>query len=534
MRILLAIALVACATPAPTRTLRYANAPPVTLVDDRRDVAKPPAPRTTSLGLYHFDGYLYTRVQDAMALHEPRRALGVNALDEVPDSTWFTNRIGVRELSEDELRRGPAGIGSPERHVPWTILSTKVGGVSVGFIVKDARGVKFLVKFDEHDAPESETAAAVIINRLLWACGYNVPEDHVVYLRREDLVLGPNAVIKDVFGHKRPLTRGELDARLANVVVDSDGRIRAFASRILDGTWLGGHPQRGVRRDDPNDRIPHELRRDLRGAYAIYAWVDQVDVKEDNTLDMWVADPRDPAVHYVKHYLIDFGKGLGVAAWVNQDRRSGHEYGVDPASLFGSLITIGLHERPWEMRAVPPPMRGLGMYSAIGFAPGDWKPSTPAYRPFLLADRIDNLWASKLIIRFTRDQLRAIVEAGRLTDRRTVDYLVDTLVARQRATAAYWFARTSPLDNFAVTETQVCFDDLALSHGFSTAGVTRYRIDARELRPAAARSCAPVELGDYTVVRIETTRPTGRTEVFVHIARDPATGAPRVVGIWRA
>ena len=29
---------------------------------------------------------------------EPIRAVNINTLDEVPDSSWFTNRIGIRDL----------------------------------------------------------------------------------------------------------------------------------------------------------------------------------------------------------------------------------------------------------------------------------------------------------------------------------------------------------------------------------------------------------------------------------------------------
>ena len=35
------------------------------------------------------------------------RALNVNTVDEVPDSSWFTNRIGRKELSAAEIARGP-------------------------------------------------------------------------------------------------------------------------------------------------------------------------------------------------------------------------------------------------------------------------------------------------------------------------------------------------------------------------------------------------------------------------------------------
>ena len=40
------------------------------------------------------------------------RAQNVNTIDEVPDSTWFTNRLGTVPVTVDELVEGPgAGIG---------------------------------------------------------------------------------------------------------------------------------------------------------------------------------------------------------------------------------------------------------------------------------------------------------------------------------------------------------------------------------------------------------------------------------------
>src|SRR5437867_5589619 len=35
------------------------------------------------------------------------RAQNINTIDEVPDSGWFTNRIGKREVTVAELQRGP-------------------------------------------------------------------------------------------------------------------------------------------------------------------------------------------------------------------------------------------------------------------------------------------------------------------------------------------------------------------------------------------------------------------------------------------
>ena len=550
----LVLVLAGCAAPAALPAVRFASAPPVRVVDDRRDVPSPPAPRRIALLLYHFDGTFFRRIARALELPRPRRALGVNALDEVPDSTWFTNRIGVREVSLAELRAGPAVVGSPEPHKPWTILSTKVGGKTIGFIMVDARGERFLLKFDRAGFPELETAADVITGKLLWAIGYNVPEDHIVHFRPEELVLAPDAEIKDVFGNVRRLTRAHLDGELAKVVIAPDGRIRGLVSHFLAGKPLGGHPGEGVRGDDPNDRISHELRRDLRGTYAIFAWLDHGDIKEDNSLDMWVADPADPSRHHVKHYLVDFGLSLGTMATLARDRRRSLEYKVDFASMVPPLVSLGLWRRPWENRSAPD-LRGVGLFEADTYAPGAWHPMTPAYVPFLTADRFDHFWGAKLLIRFTRAQIRAVVETAQLSDPRAVDYLTDTLVARQRATAHHWFARVSPLDRFEVIVAggghALCFDDLTLTYHLALAGTaTRYVIAShdRDGRPigarravrasASGRTCTPpLELssgGDgYTMVRIDTRRPGVDAGIVVHLARAPGDGSPGIIGLWR-
>lgn len=547
------LVLAGCAGASSQPQVQFANAPAARVVDDRRDVPRPPAERKVGRYLYHFDGTFTRPLRRNLSMSEPYRARGVNALDDVPDSTWFTNRIGTRSLSLDDLRAGAAVVGSPEGHTPWTIESTKVGGVSVGFVITDARGERFLLKFDDSRFPEIESAADAITSRILWASGYNVPEDHVVYVRPEELVLSPTATIRDVFGTAWRLDAAEVQRRLAQVEREPDGRMRALASRILDGTPLGGHAGEGVREDDPNDRIPHQLRRDLRGARAIFAWLDHADIKEGNTLDMWVADPAKPSHHYVKHYFLDFGKSLGYLATFGWNPRRGHEYALDYTVLLESLVSLGMAPRPWLDRRVPP-LRGVGLYDITAYDPGTWKPYTPAYTPFQFADRFDQFWGAKILMRFTRPQLQAIVETARLTDPRASAYLVEALVARQRKTAAYWFARVSPLDGFeaapAAIGTQVCFDDLALVHQLAPAAGTHYVVTNQDragrpigqrvaIAPAATgRTCTgPIGLSNgpdgYTVVRIDTRRHGTSLGVLVHLARDPGRGTARVIGVWR-
>jgi hypothetical protein len=551
----IACLLAGCASAPVVPEVRFANAPVAVAVNDRLDVKRAPHNRLFLPDTYVWDGTIGRRISRALELPRDRRALGVNALDEVPDSTWFTNRIGVRELSPDEVRNGPL-TDDPERHKPWTIHSTKIGGTALGFIVKDASGVKYLLKFEPADElPELETGNHVVVNRLLWACGYNVAEDRIVYLRPEDLVLAPDATVKDLAaGDQRKLDRAELERDLAMVHHEPDGRIRALASRWIDGVTLGGHPGEGVRDDDPNDRIPHELRRDLRGAYPIYAWVDSVDVTEGQYVDTWIADPAEPSRHYVKHYLIDFGMSLGAMNELAVDWWRGVYYRVDLSEMLQNLITLGLSDRPWEHRDGPR-MKGVSsLFEARTFDPGSWHPDSPGYLPFLAADRFDKFWGAKLIARFTRAQIRAAVETGRFSDPRAVDYIVDTLVARQRVTAAYWFARVNPLDGFALEAAagrdQLCFDDLAIAARIAPAETTRYTVtsydmDGREIdahdSPAASNghACARIRLATddrrdgYTIVRLATARPGFSGDTFVHLARDPESGAPRVIGVWR-
>lgn len=536
-----------CASSPAVPAVRFANAPPVTVVDDRLDVPTRPGVRDFLVDLYHYDAILYRRLERALELPRHRRALGVNALDEVPDSTWFVNRIGVRDMTLDELTTGPITIDSPELHKPWTIESAKPGAGDVGFVIADARGERFLIKFDMAGYPEQETATHVIVGKILWACGYNVTEDFIVHLRPEDLVIGRNSRISDVFGDKHPLERAELDRRLALVERGPDGRLRALASRWVDGKSLGGHPAEGVRADDRNDRIPHQLRRDLRGAYAMFAWLDHVDVQESNFLDSWIADRGNPKIHYVKHYLLDFGKSLGVMATTGHDPRRGHSYVIDLADIAKSLFEAGMVERSWEETRAPK-LRGVGLFEARTYDPGSWVPDYPVYVPFLSSDRFDQFWASKILIRFTREQLHALVETGQLSDPRAVEYITDTLVARQRATAAYWFARVNPLDRFAAYRDRLCFDDLAIGYQFAPAGSTRYEVTrydraGRTLGTADARGvadgrvCVPLALSadrdGYTMVELATARPGFTGTTIVHVARDPASGAPRVIGIWR-
>src|SRR5262245_33661716 len=75
------------------------------------------------------------------------RAQNINTVDELPDSSWFTNRAGVRPLTPQEVAVGPDTDNGPASGT-WTVTSSKSDGVTPGFTVSDSTGQRWFLKFD--------------------------------------------------------------------------------------------------------------------------------------------------------------------------------------------------------------------------------------------------------------------------------------------------------------------------------------------------------------------------------------------------
>lgn len=523
----------ACASGGPgVHPVRFTDTPIVWRVDDTRDVPEQPAERLFLRGYESFRNTFVLPSVRALDVPAPKRALNINALGEVPDSSWFENRIGRRPLTPEDVFEGPGGNPMPPR--PWTVLGTKIGGLSVGFIISSADGDRYLLKFDRAGHPELETGADVVVQRLLWAAGYNVPKDHVVSIRPSDFALAEDATIKDQFQNKSPLTQAEFDRLLSTVDRDPDGGIRGLLSAFLPGRPLGGYPNAGVRDDDPNDVVPHEHRRDLRGQYVFFSWLDHTDLKEDNWLDMYV---EENGRHFVRHHVLDFGLALGVLSALDFDPANGYAYHVfDPYWVFLSFPTFGLWVRPWERieaRGVP----GVGHFDAENFDPGAWRPRMPT-AAFLERDERDDLWAANILSRFTRKHIEAAVFAGRYSDPRAIQAISDILVGRQKKILRWAFSRTNPLTDFEVRDGSLCFVDKLIAHDlarpedgrttyqadrYDRAGEQRGRLEVRDDRCAG-----PLPSDGYTIVRIETRRgERSLPPVEVHLENR------RIIGIWR-
>jgi len=540
MKLLVVVVLAACGSSGMS-SLRFVNHGAAQSVADRHDMAKPTT-REFARTLYMLDVFLARRAPHAMELERRSFAGDINALDEVPDSTWFTNRIGIRDLTTDDIHAaGRESFAAPKG--PWTITGTKVGGASIGFLAKDAAGAKFVMKFDSNGAPDMQTGADVVAQKILWAAGFNTPEDLIVELGRNEMILSPKAKVEDVFGNKRPMTEKDLDEALGKVDHEAGGRYRALMSRYLGGEPVGGYSQAGRREDDPNDHVDHQDRRTLRAQRVFFAWLDNTDVKEDNGLDMWIADR---GAHYLQHYLVDFGLALGVYGWDQTDPGDGYAKSVDLGYGFRSLIALGIWTRPWE-GAGAPPLRGVGRFEHVHYDALIWQDRYP-YQPFDKTDEADGFWASKIILRFTEPQLRAAVEEGHYKDPAAVDYLVKELIQRQRKTAYQWFGLVSPLDHITVKDDgTMCFDDLMRVH-FDGVGATRYVARSYDYGGHALATTSSTSLGPhaclavklasdhdaYTIVELAAERDGEELPaVHVHVARDLTSHEVRVIGIRR-
>jgi hypothetical protein len=428
--------------------------------------------------------------------------------------------------------------------LPLTIIAGKgaVGG-NPGFIARDSTGRVFVVKFDRKENPEMQTAASVIVNRFLWAAGYNVPSDTLFAFSRSDLSIEEGAEIEDELGRDQEFTNDELDTILAEAPFRVDGSYRASASEFLSGSPVGGFPMEGRRRDDANDVIAHEHRRELRGLRVLAAWLGHTDMKEDNTLDMWV---NEGGRNFLRHYLLDFGEALGGHQAEKQRMEDGWEYLWDYGKQFRALISFGFWRRPWEDQENTQWL-SIGAFSGEYFDPALWREAYP-YQPFHEADPSDLYWGAKLVMRFDRDAIEAVVSEGAFSDDDAADFLVEALLERQRRIGETWLEAVSPIDAFRVVGRDLCAVDLGVYYGIADIGVVeRLSDDFDPIFDAedgnAERNveeypvdeggalCLPLGDEDYGVARLRVRRgPEFRPVMQVHYA---GGDAPRILGIVR-
>jgi hypothetical protein len=393
---------------------------------------------------------------------EDRRALNINTIDEVPDSSWFVNRLlrhdGV-PLTGADVAQGP-GDGRGPAPGAWTVVSSKREGATPGFVVLDADGERWFIKFDPADRLEMTTGAEIVGTKLFHAIGYHVPQNAIAFIRREDLVVTGESTTIGMSGASRPMRASDVDALLRGIASRADGSYRVLASRALPGRPVGGFRFHGTRLDDPNDVVPHEHRRELRALRVFAAWVNHWDSKALNTLDTIV---RDGDREVVRHHLIDFGSTLGSAATRPTDFDAGHMYAVEPRSLLVDAFTFGFRIRPFE-RIRYPDLPAAGRFSADHFDPDLWKPLVP--NPAFLRARADDLfWGARRVMAFTDDMIAAAVASAQYSDERVSRHITETLIARRDLIGRAWLTRVNPLIHPTFDGSVLSFRNAAVDAG---------------------------------------------------------------------
>lgn len=391
----------------------------------------------------------------------PHQSRDVNSLDEVVNSTWYTNRHYLLPMTPGEIARGPnTGIG-PDTSGVWTVTRGDKKGVTPGFWIRDPAGQIYILKFDPPGYPELSSAAEVVSTKLFYAAGYNVPENFIVSFRRDRLQVGEEARFTTEVGVRRPMTGADLEGILEQAGTWQGDRYRALASKFLPGVPRGQFSYVGRRGDDPNDLIPHEDRRSLRALRVLAAWLNHVDTRTHNTMDMY-----QPQGGYLVHYLIDFGSTLGSSGDRAKFGWEGYEAQWDNGLILRDLLTFGFLSRAWDERKV---IRypSVGQLRWEDFEPGAWKPYYPNPAFQNLTSR-DGYWGAKIVTSFGEEDIRAAVASGQLSDPAAEAYLVRALVERRDRMGRYWFRRVAPLDRFALEGDRLRFVDLAVTRGLES------------------------------------------------------------------
>jgi hypothetical protein len=327
--------------------------------------------------------------------------------DQVADSAFFTDR-DLSTLSVKAARWGPT---DPDEAAtpPFTITKAKLEGKTPGFFVRDARGHRYLLKFDPVDAPELLSGAEVVTSKLLHALGYRVPSYEVVFLRPEDVRIAEANETQGTAAAVTPAALEELmEPRLR------EGRVRVAASHILDGEILG-----------PASFKQFRDCAEMRALRLAYAWLNNVDAKDHNSLLVWDGQRT-------VGYLIDFGTSLGADAGRGAPKESceGWTYAVDLQEWSLRLVTLGWHRPVCEAqpRVASP---SIGLFSPQ-FDPERWKPYAPNLA-FLEMNDDDARWIARRMARLSRAHLEAAVSAGQYQRPEDAAYLVEALEQRRWA-----------------------------------------------------------------------------------------------------
>jgi hypothetical protein len=487
------------------------------------------------------DSMVFRPLAEAFALEGELEAVNVNSLDEVPDSAWFTNRLGTRPFGIEELRQGactPEQLLEPTQAAPgaWLIDKGKANGASPGFRVQVPGKGKYMFK---SDAPVAErpSAASVIGAAAYHAVGYYTSCEQIVYFDPAVLELKSGLRSAANFAAEKAFDRAALNDVLSKLS-RRGGAVRMQASAWLPGLPIGPFRYEGKRDDDANDVIPHQHRRELRGGRLLAAWLDHFDAREQNTMDSWQTNGGAPdAAGRVIHYYLDTSDCLGSEwAWDGVSRRLGRSYVFDWGDVSADFFTFGLRRRPWELVQRTPGRELFGYFEYRHFVPENWKMEYPNPAFSRMTER-DGAWMARILARFSPEMVHALAELGQFSDPGNTAHLTRVLEQRLQRILRRYLTRLSPITMLAVAGDRICGVDVARARGLEPASAYRYAasLGPRKLAVSVAangRLCValPHGAGDYLEVTL--TSSAARGTLVAHLY-DLGRRGYRLVGVER-
>jgi hypothetical protein len=400
----------------------------------------------------------------ALPRHKPAgvRAQNVNTIDEVPDSSWFTNRIATRELTVDEIVRGP-NVNVPPDPSRWTIWRSKMAGSHPGITAKDATGHIWFLEFDAPYYQNGQTAAPVMASKIFWALGYNQVESFITSVDPKVVDIDPEATFQRPNGKKTPITGADLDEFFHHVARQPDGTYRAFAGRMIPGKIIGRYRYQGTRPDDPNDLVPHEHRRELRALGVFGAWTNVTDFKADNTIDSLV---KENGRTVVKHYLQDVGSSFGMCNDIYTWDVSWEWFYHGPTTA-KRFFSLGFALSPWQtVKYTESPE--IGKFEGDEFDPRKWRGHTP--NAAIMEMRPDDaFWAARRVAAFTDEMLRAIVHTGEFSDPANEKAIADIMIKRRDKIVREYLPAVNPIVTPRLDRDQITFENAAVAAGVASA-----------------------------------------------------------------
>ncbi len=388
-----------------------------------------------------------------------QRAKNINTLDEVPDGPFFVNRAGRQPLTPALVARAANTSNGPAAG-PWTVVSAKSDGVTPGFTIRDSANQLWFVKFDPPGWRAMATGSEIVAAKLFWAAGYHTAEYHIAQLKPANLAIGKDTRITPPGEMSRQMHQGDIAWLLSRADRDADGSYRVILSKATPGRPVGRIAFHGTRADDPNDIVPHEHRRELRGYFVFAAWLNHVDAKGINSLSSLVTENGRS---FIRHYLLDFGSALGSAAVGPREGWEGYEALVEqPGQITARVLSLGFRIPRWRTQDYfESPAIGRLPRDHSDWDPQSWWPhiTNAAFR-HMRAD--DTFWAATKLAAINDDMIKAAVTEAKFGNPEAEAFLAKAISERRLRILQAFLPKVNPLVDVAITDGRLTFRNIAV------------------------------------------------------------------------